>query len=65
MSMVHASRGRLTPPSPEVRSEPAIVAGIARAVLGGRYNIPWDAYIDDYDRIRDRHRRRPAGLCRL
>ena len=33
MSMVHASTGRLPPPSPQVRSEPAIVAGIAKARL--------------------------------
>jgi molybdopterin-dependent oxidoreductase alpha subunit len=53
MSMVHASTGRLPPPSPQVRSEPAIVAGIARAVLGDRYGIDWDGMIADYDRIRD------------
>ena len=53
MSMVHASTGRLPPPSPHVRSEPAIVAGIAKAVLGGRYGIDWDGMIANYDRIRD------------
>jgi anaerobic selenocysteine-containing dehydrogenase len=53
MSMVHASTGRLRPPSPHVKSEPAIVAGIARAVLGDRYGIDWEAMIADYDRIRD------------
>jgi molybdopterin-dependent oxidoreductase alpha subunit len=53
MSMVHASTGRLPPPSPEVRSEPAIIAGIAKAVLGTRYGIDWDGMIADYDRIRD------------
>ncbi len=54
MSMVHASTGRLPPPSPEVRSEPAIIAGIARAVLGDRYGIDWDGMIANYDRIRDK-----------
>jgi molybdopterin-dependent oxidoreductase alpha subunit len=53
MSMVHASRGRLPPPSDQVRSEPAIIAGIAKAVLGGRHGIDWDGMIADYDRIRD------------
>ncbi len=53
MSMVHASRGQLPPPSPQVRSEPAIVAGIARAVLGRRHGIDWEGMVADYDRIRD------------
>jgi molybdopterin-dependent oxidoreductase alpha subunit len=53
MSMVHASTGRLPPPSEHVRSEPAIVAGIAKAVLGGRHGIDWDGMVANYDRIRD------------
>jgi molybdopterin-dependent oxidoreductase alpha subunit len=53
MSMVHASKGRLPPPSEHVRSEPAIIAGIAKAVLGDRYAIDWDGMVADYDRIRD------------
>jgi molybdopterin-dependent oxidoreductase alpha subunit len=53
MSMVHASTGRLPPPSDQVRSEPAIIAGVAKAVLGDRYGIDWDGMIADYDRIRD------------
>ncbi|MET0208342.1 MAG: FdhF/YdeP family oxidoreductase, partial [Burkholderiaceae bacterium] len=53
MSMVHASTGRLPPPSEHVRSEPAIVAGIAKAVLGTRHGIDWDGMAADYDRIRD------------
>ena len=51
MSMVHASRGRLPPASPLLRSEPAIVAGIAAASLPSS-NVPWMEMIDDYDRIR-------------
>ena len=54
MSMVHASRGFLEPASRELRSEPAIVAGIARAVLGARSPIDWEGLVADYDRIRDR-----------
>ncbi len=53
MSMVHASTGRLPPPSAFVRSEPAIVAGIAKAVLGSRHAINWDGMVAHYDRIRD------------
>lgn len=52
MSMVHASAGRLVPASPELRSEAAIVAGIAKATLS-RSRVPWDEMIADYDRIRD------------
>ncbi|HEV7446271.1 MAG TPA: FdhF/YdeP family oxidoreductase, partial [Steroidobacteraceae bacterium] len=40
MSMVHASRGRLPPASEHLRSEPAIVAGIASATLPAS-NVPW------------------------
>jgi anaerobic selenocysteine-containing dehydrogenase len=53
MSMVHASRGRSRPASPALRSEPAIVAGIARATRRSQ-GIAWDELIADYDRIRDR-----------
>ncbi len=51
MSMVHASRGTLPPASPHLKSEPAIVAGMARATLP-RSRIPWNEFIADYDRIR-------------
>ena len=54
MSMVHASSGTLQPPSPMVRSEPAIVAGMAKATLGPREGLDWDGWIADYDRIRDK-----------
>jgi len=52
MSMVHASRGRLNPASEFLRSEPAIVAGIARATLPTSV-VQWEDLIADYDRIRD------------
>jgi molybdopterin-dependent oxidoreductase alpha subunit len=52
-SMIHASYGQLEPLSgSEMRSEPAIVAGIAKATLGN-HPVDWDALIADYDRIRD------------
>ncbi|HUH37265.1 MAG TPA: FdhF/YdeP family oxidoreductase, partial [Spongiibacteraceae bacterium] len=52
MSMVHASQGVVAPASAELRSEPAIVAGMAQALLGDR-PVDWGWYIADYDRIRD------------
>ncbi|MBX4897059.1 FdhF/YdeP family oxidoreductase [Rhizobium bangladeshense] len=54
MSMVHASRGFLRPPGEMLKSEPAIIAGIAKATLGDRYAIDWDWLVGDYDRIRDK-----------
>ncbi|MBD0672271.1 FdhF/YdeP family oxidoreductase [Streptomyces sp. CBMA156] len=52
MSMVHLSVGMKRPASPHLLSEPAIVAGIARAALPDS-PTPWEWYIEDYDRIRD------------
>ncbi|MGW2459426.1 FdhF/YdeP family oxidoreductase [Streptomyces sp. NPDC001761] len=52
MSMVHLSKGMKRPASPELKSEPAIIAGMARAALPDSAT-PWEAYVDDYDRIRD------------
>ncbi len=52
MSMVHASRGRLSPASEHLRSESAIVAGMAMATLPSS-KVPWTELIADYDRIRD------------
>lgn len=52
MSMVHASSGKLAPASEHLRSEPAIVAGIARATLPNT-KLPWMELISDYDKIRD------------
>ena len=53
MSMVHASRGKLKPASEHLRSEPAIIAGMAAATLLTS-KIDWLHLIEDYDRIRDR-----------
>jgi anaerobic selenocysteine-containing dehydrogenase len=62
MSVVHASRGRLEPASPWLRSEPAIVAGIAAAALADRSRVPWLALVEDYDRIRERIERVIPGF---
>jgi molybdopterin-dependent oxidoreductase alpha subunit len=63
MSVVHASRGRLAPASEHLRSEVAIVCGLAEATLGasgaasgtgrgGTTTIDWAALSGDYSRVR-------------
>jgi molybdopterin-dependent oxidoreductase alpha subunit len=52
MSMVHISYGMKEPASPHLRSECAIIAGMARATLP-RSATRWQWYVEDYDRIRD------------
>jgi molybdopterin-dependent oxidoreductase alpha subunit len=64
MSMVHASAGRLEPASKHLRSEPAIVAGIANATLP-QSKVEWLWLIADYDRIRDRIERTVPGFERF
>ena len=54
MAAVHRSRGRLAPASPRLKSEPAIVAGLARATLRETTRVPWEELVADYDAIRDR-----------
>ncbi|MGW2344798.1 FdhF/YdeP family oxidoreductase [Streptomyces sp. NPDC001661] len=54
MGMVHASRGRLDPAGRHLLSEPAIVARLARRVLGARSTTPWEEFEKDYATIRDR-----------
>lgn len=53
MSQVHASQGRNPPASEHLLSEPAIVAGIAKATLPPNKNVDWDSLVADYDRTRD------------
>jgi molybdopterin-dependent oxidoreductase alpha subunit len=50
MSCVHRSQGVLAPATPALRSEPAIVAELGRALLGDV--LDWDGLVGDYDRIR-------------
>ncbi|MFE0748108.1 FdhF/YdeP family oxidoreductase [Gordonia sp. NPDC058843] len=52
MSRVHLSRGSRQPPSDQVLSEPAIIAGLASATLP-HSTTEWQGYVEDYDRIRD------------
>ncbi|MFF8509218.1 FdhF/YdeP family oxidoreductase [Streptomyces sp. NPDC015492] len=62
MSQVHASRGNLPPASPHLLSEPAIVARMARAVLGAGSATPWEEFEADYAAIRDRIARVVPGF---
>lgn len=52
MSMVHSSRGQNEPATEQLKSETAIVAGIATATLGNTI-VPWTQLSSDYDLIRD------------
>ncbi len=52
MSMVHASRGALKPVSPHLKSEPALVAALAKATLP-HTRVNWDKMVNDYSFIRD------------
>jgi molybdopterin-dependent oxidoreductase alpha subunit len=62
MSVVHRSQGRLEPASAELRSEVAIVAGVAQATLGERSKVPWPQLAADYDRVRERIERVIPGF---
>lgn len=53
MSMVHASSGKRPPASEHLRSETAIVAGIAQATLGARSTVDWERLAGDYNLIRN------------
>ncbi|MEU7032259.1 FdhF/YdeP family oxidoreductase [Streptomyces sp. NPDC046237] len=62
MGLVHTSRGNLPPASPHLLSEPAIVARMARAVLGAGSATPWEEFEKDYATIRDRIARVVPGF---
>ncbi len=64
MSMVHASSGKLKPASEHLRSEVAIIAGIARAALPNS-KVAWMDLVEDYDRIRDKNRGRVSLIFRV
>ena len=62
MSVVSSSEGVLAPAAPTLRSEVAIVAGLARATLGPGDGVDWEAMTADYDRIRERIARVVTGF---
>jgi len=62
MSAVHATRGKLTPASPQLLSEVAIISRLAHRTLGDRHEIPWVDFEADYGQIRDRIARVVPGF---
>ena len=50
---IHGSKGVASPASPSVLSEPKIIAELAKATLPPNAKVNWDAWVDNYDRIRD------------
>ncbi|MBU6451083.1 MAG: FdhF/YdeP family oxidoreductase [Cyanobacteria bacterium REEB67] len=61
MSEVHLSKGMNAPASPHLLSEPAILGGIARATMPDS-KTPWEEYVGDYDKIRDKMAEAIAGF---
>jgi molybdopterin-dependent oxidoreductase alpha subunit len=53
MLNVQTSKGIFEPASKHLRSEPWIVAKLAKATLGERTTVDWDRMIENYDNIRD------------
>jgi len=62
MGIINPSRGHGEPASQHLLSEPAIVAGLAKATLGSRSTVGWDGLVANYDRIRDRIERVVPGF---
>jgi len=50
---IHGSRGVRAPASRHLLSEPAIVAGIAKAALEPNPKVDWDGWVADYARVRE------------
>jgi molybdopterin-dependent oxidoreductase alpha subunit len=53
LSSIHGSIARRAPASDALRSEMAIVAGIAKATLAPNPKVRWDAWTGDYGLVRD------------
>jgi len=53
MSMVHSSKGKNIPITRDLKSEPAIIAGIANATLGNE-KVDFLDLISDYSKIREK-----------
>jgi molybdopterin-dependent oxidoreductase alpha subunit len=53
LSCVHGSIGRRSPASEHLRSEMAIVAGIAKSTLPANPKVSWDEWLGDYGKVRD------------
>jgi molybdopterin-dependent oxidoreductase alpha subunit len=53
MLNVQTSKGIFEPASEHLRSEPWIVAQLAKATLGSRSAVDWDAMVGNYDNVRN------------
>lgn len=51
--VVHQTRGAKQAASPQLLSEPKIVAELAKATLGSKSSVDWDSMSANYDHIRD------------
>lgn len=51
---VRSSRGNLKPASEQLKSEPAIICGLAGATLRDKSTTDWGAFAQDYDLIREK-----------
>jgi molybdopterin-dependent oxidoreductase alpha subunit len=50
---IHGSHGYAEPASADLKSEPAIIAGLAKKLLEPNPRVDWDGWVADYGRIRD------------
>lgn len=50
---IHGSRGQRKPVAENLMSEPAVVAGLAKATLEHNSKLDWDAWVGDYSLVRD------------
>jgi molybdopterin-dependent oxidoreductase alpha subunit len=62
MGVVHSSEGKLSPASPQLMSEVAIICCLAAATLGARSDVPWAEFAQDYNLIRERIERVVPGF---
>ncbi|WCO66472.1 FdhF/YdeP family oxidoreductase [Iamia majanohamensis] len=53
MGEVHASRGHLEPPAPDLPSEVEVISQVARRLVADRAAVDWEGLQADYGRIRD------------
>jgi molybdopterin-dependent oxidoreductase alpha subunit len=52
-SCINGSIGQRKPAGEQLKSELAIVAGLAKATLPPNPKVKWDDWVDDYSRVRD------------
>jgi molybdopterin-dependent oxidoreductase alpha subunit len=63
IGQVHASRGFKRPAGRQLRSEAAIICGLARRVLGPQVPVPWEELAGDYRAMRERIARVVPGFA--